>query len=182
MKSNIREIVISALSVALCTTLMILTGVLSVAAYIMPMVAGLLISIIQIELNSKRASQIFIATSILSFIFCPDKESFIIFILFMGIYPIVKNRLDRISNLLLRFLCKALISLIASSLIFVIFTYILMIPEDFFNLFGIPVKLLTILSMCASFLLYDMAINNFNKFYIRKLQILVRNNILNKMS
>ena len=79
---------------ALAVVIMGLGGMLSVATYVCPVAAMLLLKVVLMVCGEKMAWAFYGAVSILSLLICPDKEAAAVF-LFLGFYPILKPRLDQ---------------------------------------------------------------------------------------
>jgi hypothetical protein len=96
------------LMVALSVALMIMGGVVPVATYAVPMFSAVLLLPVLIEYGWKSAVLAYVAVSLISLMLGFDKEA-AFFYLFLGYYPILKFRLDRIHSRLLRIFLKAAI-------------------------------------------------------------------------
>lgn len=94
---------------SLCLLCMFLTGIFPVLYITLPMIAGVLMMIISVEVNSRWAFVTFIATSLLSVFVTFDKEAALLYIMLFGHYPIIKKYLDTIKIKLLRFITKIII-------------------------------------------------------------------------
>ena len=90
---------------ALATAVMLLGGVIPVATFCCPAIAGLLLVPVTAECGAKLALGAYAAISALSLMLCPDKEAALLFT-FVGYYPVIKWRLDRIPRKWLRRLVK----------------------------------------------------------------------------
>jgi hypothetical protein len=83
------------MTVALSVVLLLLGGVIPVATYAVPMFTGLLLLPVLLEFGYKAAWTTFFAAALLSLFLDFDKEA-AFFYLFVGYYPIIKWRLDRL--------------------------------------------------------------------------------------
>ena len=93
---------------ALAVTVMLLGGMIPVATFCCPALAGVLLLPVVAECGRRVALGAYAAIAALSLILCPDKEAALLFA-FLGYYPVVKWRLDRIGRKWLRRGLKALI-------------------------------------------------------------------------
>ncbi len=91
---------------ALAMVFMFSTAVMPVLMYTMPAAAGALLAVIVIEVNKRWAVSCYAAVSLLSLIIVPSKEATLLFILFLGYYPILKSQLEKIKNKPLAMACK----------------------------------------------------------------------------
>ena len=80
---------------AFCLFSMFLTGVMPMFVYTLPALAGALLIIIVIELGVKWAFVTYSTVGILSLFITPDKEAAVMFIMFLGYYPIVKSFFEK---------------------------------------------------------------------------------------
>ncbi len=81
---------------SLCLLAMFLTGVMPLFYLALPMIAGILILVMMVEVNTGWAWLTYLAVSILSLFVTFDKEASIMFVMFFGHYPIlhqyIKNK------------------------------------------------------------------------------------------
>ena len=89
-----KKLAICASFAALSVVLMLLTGIIPVLTYAIPALAGLILTIIVIEINKRWALAVYFAVSIISAIIIPDKEAVAMYIAFFGYYPIIKSVLE----------------------------------------------------------------------------------------
>ncbi len=94
---------------SLCLVCMFMTGVFPVLYIVLPMIAGIMMMIMNEEVDTKWAFLTYISTSIISIFVTFDKEAALLYILLFGHYPIVKGYIDNLRNLPLRLLIKLLI-------------------------------------------------------------------------
>ena len=105
MKNKSRQIALSSMMTALGAAAMLLGGVIPLATFCCPAIAGLALLPILRENGSKMALGSYVAIAALSLILSADKESALLFA-FLGYYPVLKRTLDRIPSALLRILSK----------------------------------------------------------------------------
>ena len=94
---------------SLCLLAMFMTGVAPFLYLTLPMIAGALITIIVVEVNASWAFVTYLSVSFLSIFVTFDKEAALIFILFFGHYPIIKDKLEKIPLKFVRWLLKIVI-------------------------------------------------------------------------
>ena len=87
---------------ALAIVIMCLGGMIPVATYVCPMLCMLLLAAVDRSCGSRVAWAWYGAVSILALLMGPDKEAAAVFV-FLGYYPILKPRMDRMK---LRWLWK----------------------------------------------------------------------------
>jgi hypothetical protein len=91
---------------ALCLVTMFLAGVLPALYLLLPGIAGILLMIIAVEVNTPWAFLTYISVSLLSLFITFDKEAALIFIMFFGHYPILRGYIQKIPLKLLRTIIK----------------------------------------------------------------------------
>lgn len=151
---------------------MFLTGVIPFLSLTLPMICGLLITIISIEVNNSWAFMTYIAVSLLSIIVTFDKEAALSFILIFGHYPIFMNKVKKIPVKILRILIKFIVCNICIVLYYQLTIHLLGI-EDFMDDFAILGKYAIYILWAISnifFALYDYILNGCCEIYIKKLK------------
>ena len=168
---------------ALCLVVMLTTGVIPVGTYALPAIAGVLITIIVIEVGIKWAAAVFACVSILSLFLAGDKEAVVYFILFFGYYPIIKNIIERYqikkykNNKLVKFfslVLKVLVFNIASISAFFISVKIILIDQSEFYIFGVPVVWPFLIVGNITFIIYDYAFSGLIVTYFIKIQPILK--------
>lgn len=153
------------------TVLMMVTGLIRVGTYAIPCFAGMLTIAIVIEYRCKWAFAVYAVTAILGFFLSGDKEAVVMFIAFFGYYPILKNILEsRIRNKILLYLIKFAVFNAAAVGSFFVMMFVFSMPADEFTLFGVYIPYVFLIIGNVFFLLYDLAINVYVKFYVQRLR------------
>ena len=93
------------MAAGLSVALMLLVGVIPAATYAVPMLCGLLLLPVMLEFDRKAALTTYAAAALIALLLNFDKEA-AFFYIFLGNYPILKWRLDRIASRPLRLLAK----------------------------------------------------------------------------
>lgn len=154
---------------ALCLTMMFLTAVFPPLNMTLPLFAGMLISVVAIEVSPSWALVTYIVVAILSFFITPDKEAAIFFSVLFGYYPVLKDAVDKMKAKLISFIIKLAVFDAAMILIYYITVYVFG-TVDIFEEFGflgdvmIPVLLIV---MNLIFVLYDYCLTVTMQAYIK---------------
>lgn len=101
-------------------------------AYLMPLLCGVLMIAVCQSADAKTAWLIYAAVSVLSVVLLNDKESALLYVLFFGYYPMVREKLRRIRHGAVQYVVKLLIfnaGVVAAELIV---TFVLGVPFDLF--------------------------------------------------
>ena len=170
MRQNSRRIALGGMMVALATAVMLLGGVIPIATFACPALAGLALIPVVFD-GGKLAWGAWIAISALSLMLCPDKEAALLFT-FVGWYPVGKWRLDRIRARWPRRALKA--ALLGASLgsmyalIFFVFRLeeILAGYREFSRVMLIAFILLSVVTLA----LYDRLLTLMAVMYLRRLR------------
>lgn len=163
----------SGILTALSVVLLFLGTVISVFAYVSPIICGIVLIASLRNVNEKSAWLIYSAVSIISFILMADKECSLTYIFFFGYYPIIKPKIDRMKNKILKVFIKLIIfnsGIVISQLICF---YIFGIPFD--NIFGRLTVLVLLLLVNILFALYDKLIFMIDLIYMKKYYSKVKN-------
>lgn len=161
------KVALGGMFTALCTLLMLLTGVMPLLYLVLPMLAGVLLMIIVAEVSTPWALLTYIAVGILSSFVTFDKSAALIFILFFGHYPISKQYLDKLPSPPLRLVTKLLVFAVCVTLDWYLTIYLLGMDElaAEFAAYGKFVLPVMAVMLSVMFLCYDYALSGFTLFY-----------------
>ena len=102
MNKSSRKMAVSGMMVALGAAVMLLGGVIPLATFCCPALAGLVLIPLVFDCGRTHAWSAWAAISLLGLMLCPDKEAALLFA-FLGYYPILKWDIDvRVRNPWLR--------------------------------------------------------------------------------
>lgn len=157
---------------SLCLFAMFLTGIFPVLYLLLPMVAGALITIINIEINSKWALLTYASVSVISLFVTFDKEAALIFILFFGHYPILKECIEKVKHVIVQYVLKLAVYNFCIILNFNITIYILGMVEvaDEFQEFGKYALWIFLAITNIIFLFYDYSLSGCKTLYLKWLK------------
>ncbi len=91
---------------SMCLLCQFITGVFPIFYIIMPMICGILVTVMATETNTRWGFLMFLAVSVLSLFITPNKEAALIFIMFFGHYPLVRPALLRLKPRIMSFAIK----------------------------------------------------------------------------
>ena len=94
--------VLGALSVAILA----MGGLFPLATYCAPMLAGMALIPVMAECPGRYAWMTWAAASVLGILLVPDRELALVYALVLGPYPMLKRRIDRLSRLPVRLICR----------------------------------------------------------------------------
>ncbi|MBR5111162.1 MAG: hypothetical protein IK099_13370 [Clostridia bacterium] len=159
------------MAVGLSMVIMLLGGVIPAAAYAVPMLCGLLLLPILLEFGETAAWAAFFAVAALALMLDFDKEA-AFFYLFIGYYPIVKWRLDRIKKKGLRFLVKTLLFTVSLAAMYALLALLfpaLAVLRDFEEM-GAAMSVLFAAAYLFCMLLYDRLLMGCVMIYANKIR------------
>ena len=163
------------LAAALCVTLMFLGGILYIFAYTVPMLLGLVTVMIKKTFGTGSAVSVYIATSILSLILVPEKETVMMYVLFFGYYPIIRTYLDRIKSKIISLSLKLIIFNACVAVIELICVYVFGIPFFEDGDFSKAMLIVFALAMNVIFIMYEHLLKYFVLLYERKIEKRLKN-------
>ena len=149
--------ILSALSFVL-SMLGTLLGVFDLTGIIF---SGLLVALVMIELSPRWAILVWLVTSALLALFLPDKFVAIEYIVFAGIYPAIKNGLERLPKILSWILKFVYFNLVLTGLILLATKVQLFMAADT----DLSLSWLVYLLGNAFFLVYDLCMGVYVRFY-----------------
>lgn len=154
---------------ALCLVLMFLTAVFPPLNITLPLFAGMLMTVVAIEVSPSWAWVTYATVAILSFFITPDKEAAIFFTVFFGFYPILKDTLEKIKSKILKWLLKFVVFNIAIVIIYQL-TVKLLGTVDLIEEFGFMKQFMLpglIIMFNGIFILYDITLSMVKTAYLK---------------
>ena len=146
---------------ALCLLMMFLTAVFPPLNITLPLFAGMLITVVAIEVSCSWSFVTYAVVAVLSFFVTPDKEAWLFFTFFFGYYPVAKAYFEKMKSKFLCWLCKlaafnASIIIVFYTLMNILGTLDLFEEFGFYNQWLIPVL---IIAGNVIFLFYDYTLS-----------------------
>ena len=123
MREQSRRVALSSMMVALGAMVMLLGGVIPAATFLSPALAGVLLLPVFYEFGAKWALGAYVAIALLALMLSPDKEAALLFA-FLGYYPVLKARLDRVRLIPVRTLLKLLVFNLAAGAMLAVAYYV----------------------------------------------------------
>lgn len=167
MKS-VKKVALGGMVAALCIVLMMLTGLLPMAEFALPALAGVLLIMLVVEISPKWAFLVYLAVAILSLLLAPSKDSAVFFTAFLGWYPIAKSKLENIKKPVLEWVWKVLIFNISIGAGLAAAVYMFRL-SDYVEILQDSVWMLVLgwLFLNAVFVIYDIALTRLITAYIK---------------
>ncbi|MBQ8080447.1 MAG: hypothetical protein IJ240_00965 [Clostridia bacterium] len=155
------------MAAGLSVVIMLLGGVIPAATYAVPMLCGLMLLPILLEFDARSAWITYFVVAALALILGFDKEA-AFFYIFMGYYPIVKWRLDRIRRKGLRLAAKIGLFTAAITAMYALLLFVFPIEalrEEFAGL-GTAMTVVFVAVHVLSMLLYDRLLLPMSLIYV----------------
>lgn len=153
---------------AICLLAMFCSGFLPMLSYAIPTFAGFIMVVMIVEVNKSWAFATYCAVSLLCIFTTPNYEASLLFILFMGYYPILKFYLDQKQNKLMVWVIKFAVFNAAIVIFFLAFQFIFTSVDmlEGMEMFGRYAVLVLWAMANVFFLVYEYALTQLTDMYI----------------
>ncbi|MBE6852645.1 MAG: hypothetical protein E7505_04130 [Ruminococcus sp.] len=157
---------------SLCLLCMFLTGIFPVLYITLPMIAGILMMIMSVEITPSWAFLTYAATGTLAVFVTFDKEAALLYIMLFGHYPIIKQYIDSLKPGLIRFIVKTAVFNVCILSEFMITVKLLGITEFYEQLVtkGKAFSIAILLIINAICFLYDYSLESMLLIYCNKIK------------
>ena len=164
MKNKTKNTAVCGLMTALSVVLMMLTTLIPVFMYVIPIVTGIIVLFVADVSNKKWGAGVYFSTAFLSILLITDKEAALTYALFFGYFPLIKESIEKLPKAL-AWILKIVLFNIAAVGIGVISFYVFGISGDEYDEFGkFTISMLLIMANVA-FVLYDFCLTK-NRFLL----------------
>ena len=172
MNQSSRRMAISGMMVALGTAVMLLGGVIPVATFCCPAIAGLVLIPLAFDCGRAWGLSAWVAIGLLGLMLCPDKEAAMLF-MFLDWYPVMKWPIDiRVRRKWPRRALKLALWNIAIAAVYALIFFVLRL-DDVLRDYRDATRAVTIAMLLLGNLtlaLYDVALGRFAVLYVRRLR------------
>ena len=164
-------VALCALMAALGTVIMALGGLIPIATYCSPMIAGVLLLPVMSELGNRWAVMTWLVTALLSLLLSIDREAAFLY-LFIGYYPILRPYLDAVSNSVLRFLLKLGFFTLALGVMYALMLWVLQLGEVLkeFGEFTLWMNIAFFAALVGVMMIFDTALARLHLYWLVKLR------------
>ena len=166
-----RKMALTGMLCALAVVLMMLGGVIPLATFCCPALAGLMLIPVFVECGEKLSWCAYAAIAALSLILCPEKEAALL-LAFIGYSPILRWRLDQLRSRLVRVVAKlgvfnlAVLAMYALSILVLHMDQIL----NAYREMGLMLTAACLLIGNVTLLIYDRMIDIMTALYVNRLR------------
>ena len=164
------------MAAGLSVAVMLLGGVIPAAAYAVPMLCGLVLLPVLLEFGARAAWATFFSVAALALLMDFDKEA-AFFYLFIGYYPIVKWKFDKIKPKVKRIVAKLLLFTLAIVLMYALLNLLFPLAAalEEFKEMGVALSIGFILLYDGCMLLYDRLLIAAVMLYANRIQPKLKN-------
>ncbi len=162
LKGKTKFLAVAAMLSALGVVIMLLGTVISVLDLTMVALSSIIVFFAIIEMGSPYQYLIYAATSLLAVLLLPDKFSAVLYLIFGGIYPMLKQKLEKLPTV---------VSWVLKAVYFNLVLIGTVLGAKF--LFGVDEEELTVALFAlgnAAFFLYDIAMTKLITYYLMGLR------------
>lgn len=170
-----KKMALTGMLCALAVVIMMLGGLVPLATFCCPALAGLMLIPIFVECGERMSWCAYAAIAALSLILCPDKEAALL-LAFVGYYPILRWRLDQLRSGLVRVVAKLGVFNLAIIVMYALSILVLRMDQILteYREMGLALTAACLLLGNVALLLYDRVIGIMTALYVNK----VRNKLL----
>ncbi len=166
---NTRSIAAGGLLTAFAVAVMLVSNLMPSGMYTFPAVSGIIVYVLSFAAGRPYSWASFAVVSIISFLFCADKEAPLCFVLFFGYYPLLKELIEKIRFRPAEYIVKLLVFNAAGAGIWLLLVFVFSVPFDEFSVFGVRLPAVIISALNLVFILYDLALTMFFRRYGKKI-------------
>ncbi len=169
MKKTTFNVALCGIISALSVTAMMFTAIIPVATYALPALAGMIAVVLVIEVNRKWAMASYFVVSVISLLIVSDKEAVAFYILFFGYYPVLKQVIEsKTDNHTLQKILKTLAFTVSAVIFYYVTIFVLGVPNEEYEIFGINLPALFLIAGIFIFLLYDFSLTGIITKYVTR--------------
>lgn len=158
LKSNTKRLAVSAVLSALSIVVMLIGSVTGFLDLTMVAIASIFVFFAILEMGSPYQYLIYVTTSLLSMLLLPDKFSAILYMAFGGIYPMLKQQIEKLPR-------------VFSWILKVVYFNVILIGSTLcakylFNVNGEELTVMLFIVGNAAFTVYDIAMTRLITYYL----------------
>lgn len=171
MKQN-QKITLCGVAAGLSVILMLL-GYFPYFTYAAPAAAGLCMMIPVMEINSRWAGGTFLASALLSLLFC-EREASLLYLFLLGYYPILKAYIEKIRVLWLEWVLKLTVCAVSVGCCYAVLSFVFAFDLGEFGTLGKYGTILLGVLALFTFVLYDIGLSRLSSLYLIRIHPLFK--------
>ena len=165
VKKDTKKLTVCAMLSALGVVLLLLGSFVEVVDLSMAAIASLLCVFAVVEYGGAAPWLVYAVTGVLSFVLLPNKTPAAMYVVFLGYYPIIKEKIERLKNPI-AWLCKELVFNASLAVLLLAFKFLIMPTVNY--AWWIYLGIVALAEVV--FVLYDIALTRLITFYIVNLR------------
>ena len=164
----------------LCAVMAALAVVITLMAYFpyltytLPAIAGLCVMVVFIEINAKWALLTYISSAAILF-FVGEFEAKLLYICFLGYYPILKAFIEKLKKPVFEWLIKFICFNAVIIFVYTVFSSALGINSEDLGILGKYGNLILLIAANFVFVIYDICVSRMAVFYLIKVHPKIKN-------
>lgn len=153
---------------SLCLFFMFCSGFLPMLDYTIPTFSGFLMVIMIVETSAAWAFTTYVAVSLLALLITPNLQCSLLFVIFMGYYPILKYYLDKLRFKPLAWVIKFAVFNAAVLLFYYLFQFVFMTENllEGMERFGKYAELVLLVGANVFFIVCDYLVGQLTDIYV----------------
>ena len=159
---------------ALSLVCMLATGLVPFATYALPGLAGVFLLPVVIQCGKGWAMGVYAVVSLLAFFLVPDREASLLYLAFLGYYPVLKAVLEQYLPVVWGWIAKFAAFNVAVVGLYFVALHLLNLPIEGFEIGGVNLPGVFLLAGNFVFLVYDRALSLLVVTYLRRIQPLLQ--------
>ena len=166
-----KKIALTGMMCALAAVIMMMGGLVPLATFCCPLLAGLVLIPVFVECGEKLSWGAYAAISLLSLMLCPDKEAALLFV-FLGYYPILRWRLDQLRHPVMRLAAKLAVFNIAVLAMYAVSIFIFQMTAllNEYREMGLALTIACLVLGNICLAAYDVLLMRITALYVYKLR------------
>ena len=158
---------------AALSTVIMISAYFPYLTYAIPAIASLPIMVVLVEINKKYSVFTFLASALPVFLFC-EPEAKVLYLCFLGYYPILKALLEGLKSRVLEYILKFIFFNLAIYLVYLVSSFIIGISYSDLGDIGKYGVVIFILLDNIAFVAVDICITKLADFYILRLSKMIK--------
>ena len=167
MKFSPRKVAFGGIACALSLACMFLSALVPFAEYTCPALAGIILIALVVDFGRRTAWIAYAAVAVLTIFITPNKEAAMLFIAFLGYYPIAKSSIERLKSRIAEWAVKLLLfntACISGYAVIIVFFNMTQLLEDMSMGFAWGIYAFWVLAN-ITFVVYDFALTRLIYIY-----------------
>lgn len=167
-----RRIALAGIFGALAIVMMLAGGILPLATFAAPALAGILIVPVALEFGQGTGYLLYAAIGLLSLFLVPDREASLIFVFLLGFYPLLKARIERLRARAAQWAVKLAVFNVCVVAMYAVILFLFPIGAvvEEFERMGVPFAGVLLGLGNLTFVLYDVAVARIIGLYCARLR------------